>query len=625
VVSACCEIIFADDGFHGGVRLTIRAKLLWLTLGLIIPLVLVGLFNLWGFWQISRKQLDESIVQQARLAARAFEQRLMAHRQTLETMSMLAERVDNTFTLQDYLDSIVKTRPNWLDVQIINRDGNVVLAQRNKPRNLNADSIKTLKDEAERENTLVVSTEQSADQQLNLLSLALPIARGNFVVARIDGSSASQVFERLDLPEDNIIAVFDRNNRLLYRSRVSPEHMSLDVRETPLFTALNEKREGTIEIESPYDGIRRVYGLARVESTNSTIAVAVPSARLYEPARWQFLRQMLFSLPIAALAILAAFLISRSIARPLRLLARSARAFGAGDLTARAEVVQSGSIRELGLTFNQMAEEIARREEELKTLDRMKSEFVSNVSHELRTPLTTIKTFAKVLQSNKISPSEREDYLKTITDECDRQIDFVQTLLDLSRIESGAYKISLAPTDTVKILWETIQARQPAAISRKLNLKFKPSGGMMPSAFTDAGALRQIVSSLIENAVKYTPEGGEVVVAAREKDGRIVIEVADNGCGIRAEDLPHIFEKFYRGRPLETEDSSDAYSDEFSDESECGDVNETSGIGLGLYLVHSLVDQIGGEITAESPFDDKGRGAKFIVCLPVFNENQEKK
>lgn len=594
--------------------LTIRARLLWLTLGLAIPLVLVGFFNLWNFWQVSRAQLDESLEQQAKLAARAFEQRILAHRQTLETISMLANRGENTFTLQDYLDSIVKTRPNWLDVQIVNSNGDVVLAQRNKPPNLSADSVKKIKDEAERENSFVISTEESADKKINLLSLALPIGNQNFVVARIDGASVNDVFEKLGLPGDNLIAVFDKNNRLLYRNHGLPEQVLLDAGETPLFTALRDKREGTIEVESPYDKIERVYGLARVETTNSIVVVGVPSAKFYEPARRQFGRQLLFSLLITVLAMVAALIIARSLIGPMHRLTKAARAFGAGDLTARAEVVQGGAIRELGLTFNQMAEEIAQREKDLKTLDRLKSEFVSSVSHELRTPLTTIKTLTRILQSDKITADEREDYLTTIAVECDRQIEFVQTLLDLSRIESGAYRVSMAEVDVVKLLWECVEAQNRAAITRRLRLRFLPPTEDALTAFTDAGALRRIILSLLENAMKYTPEGGAIEISARRQAERIIIEIADNGCGIAAEDLPRIFERFFRGRPFVIEDNSGG--ENIADE-DCPPVNETPGTGLGLYLVSGLVRQIGGEIKAESPIGKTERGTKFTVLLPV--------
>ena len=603
--------------------LSIRARLLVLTLGLLIPLVLAGFFNLWGFWKASRTQIDESLKRQAELAATAFEQRILAYRQTLEAISVLAGNNESRLALQDYLDSIVKTRANWLDVQIINANGETILSQSKKPFNLPAISIKELEREAARENSFVISTEQTAGENLRILSLALPTTNGNFVVARIDGASVSDVFKNLEFAEDNIIAVFDKNNRLLYRSRVSPEQMSLDVGETPLLAALNEKREGAIEIESPYDKIRRVYGLARVEAVNAVVIVGIPSRKLYEPARARFIRQLLFGLLVAAAAIAAAYYLARSITRPLRVLTKAARNFGAGDLTARAEIEGDGSIGELGTTFNQMAGEIAQRQEELKTLDRLKSEFVSSVSHELRTPLTTIKTLTRVLQSDKISKEERAEFLETIASECDRQIDFVQTLLDLSRIESGAYKIALRSVDVAGILAETVKAQLKSAESRRLNLKLNlPPNDDLPLALTNAGALRRIASSLIENAMKYTAENGEITVSAENKGERIAVEITDNGCGIRAEDVPRIFEKFYRGQPLAAPNSTD-FDEAFSvgGEEDFSAVNEAAGVGLGLYLVHNLVEQTGGEIVAESPVAGKQSGTKFTVFLPVFRRD----
>lgn len=593
-------------------NLTIRARLLWLTLGLAAPLALIGFFNLWEYREASIARLNESVEMQARLAATAFEQRVEGQRQTLQTIAILAANNESRVALTEYLNSIVKTRPNWLDVQIVGASGEIVLAQSYKKLDLQAISVENLKQEIARKNSFVIATEQTEDKKLRLLSLALPTANGGFVVARIDGASVSGVFENLDLPEENIIAVFDSNNHLIYRSRVSPEQLSLDTSETSLFAALNEKREKTIEVESPYDKIRRVYGLAQIESAEAVIIVGVPSQTLYEPARRRFYRQLFFSLLVTILAMAAAYAIALGIVRPLRRLTGAARRFGAGDREARAEITGGGSIGELGTTFNQMAREIVQREEELKTLDRLKSEFVSSVSHELRTPLTTIKTLTRVLQRDKISAAEREEFLETIAEECDRQIDFVQTLLDLSRIESGAYKISRASTDVVKILREAIEAHQKTANMRRLKLNLNLPQNDLPNALTDAGALRRIVSSLIENAMKYTAENGEISVAASEKDERIIVEITDSGCGIQPQDLPHIFEKFYRGQPLQTANKT-------TGEDEYANVNETAGIGLGLYLVHNLVGQIGGEIVAVSPAKKTGRGAKFTVSLPIQN------
>jgi signal transduction histidine kinase len=285
-------------------------------------------------------------------------------------------------------------------------------------------------------------------------------------------------------------------------------------------------------------------------------------------------------------------------------------------LAARAGTKGSGTIRRLGETFNQMAEQIAYREEELKKLDRLKSEFVSSVSHELRTPLTTIKTLTHVLQRNDIPAAEREEYLKTIAVECDRQIDFVQNLLDLSRIESGAYHIKLAEVDLVELLENCCASQKHAASARNLKLRFDAPENNLPLALTDQGALRRIVLSLMENAMKYTPENGEIRISVAPGEERIVIGISDTGCGIDPEDVPHIFEKFYRGNALPA--ASAASKGDFPGQEECPLNNESSsGVGLGLYLVKSLVEQIGGEISVKSPVRAGGRGTEFTLLIPV--------
>lgn len=592
--------------------MTIRARLLWLTIGLVVPLFLVGFYNLWEAWQVSREQLNDSIERQAELAATAFEQWIEAQAQTLITISTLSQS-DNPATLRDYLNSIVKTRPHWLDVQIVNPAGEVILSQTVRDKPLPLVSIETLREEVAAKHSLVIFTEQLSEDNLRLLSLALPIANGNFIVARIDGASASGVFKKLKLPEENIIAVFDSNSRLLYRSNVSPEQVSSDVSNTPLLSALNNKRIATVEVESPYDKIRRVYGLARIESVNCIVAVGIPSENLYAPAKQQYSRLVWVGGIITFFAILLVLFIARGIVEPLRLLTNAARAFGTGDLHVRTEINDGSPVRELSETFNRMAEQIAEREEKSKELDRLKSEFVSSVSHELRTPLTTIKTLVRVLERNNIPEDESAEYLKTIAVECDRQIEFVQNLLDLSRIESGAFRVNLAQTDVPDILLKCVEMNLRAAITRGIKLRFETPSEILPPILTDEPTLRRIVSSMIENAMKYTPENGEISVSAEQRDKFVAVKVSDNGCGIAAEDLPHIFEKFYRGRPLEQTQNAE----------DCANSNETSGIGLGLYLVKNLAEQIQAEIQVESPAHKYGQGTLFTIILPIYSDSIE--
>lgn len=598
-------------------RLSIRARLLWLTVGLVVPLVLVGFYNLWSAWRASRAQLDVAVARQAEFAATAFEQWLTAQRQTLVTIKDLAENNQSPLTLKDYLNSIVKTRPHWLDVQLVAAGGDVRLSQSAKDRPPPLISNDTLRDEVAAKGGLILLTEQFDEENLRLISLALPVGAGDFVAARIDGKSASRIFEQLELPPDHIVAVFDDRRRLLYRNRVSPEQMSLDVAGTPLLSALDRSDVAWIEIESPFDKVERVYGLARLKTADYIVAVGVPSANLYEAARRQFVYHLFFGAAALGLAVLAALFITNTIVAPMRVLNDAARAFGAGDLRTRTEIVESGVIRELGQTFNQMARQIAEREEKLKELDRLKSDFVSNVSHELRTPLTTIKTLVHVLQQGGVSAAERREFLETIAVECDRQIEFVQNLLDLSRIESGDYRIKPVDVDVDALLRGAVEAQKHAAAARGLEIEFQRPAAPLPNIVTDAGALRRIVASLLENAVKYTPAGGTVRLRAAARGDRVEIEIADTGCGIAADDLPRIFEKFYRGRPL-----GEANGAERPSADECDAVGETNGVGLGLYLVKNLADQIGARIGAASPAAGGERGTSFKLSVPL--EDQKK-
>lgn len=596
-------------GLRGGSRLSIRGRLLLLTVGLAVPLVLVGFFNLWEAWQASRVQLNRSIERQAELAATAFEQWIQAQTQTLKTVSTLAG-AGNQGSLRDYLNSIMKTRPHWRDVQIVDQAGNIVLSQTVREKPLPIVPTATIGDELRSKHSLIVTAEQLSTENLRLLSLAMPLADGRFIVARIDGESSSEVFHQLHLPKEYIIAVFDPNNRLVYRSNVSPEHMSIDVSDTALLSAINAKQTGTIEVESPYDQIKRIYGLARIESANCVVVVGVPSESLYAPAKAQYWRQLWIGSLIAILAGVLALIIARGIVFPMRDLTATARAFGHGDLSIRTDVTASGPLLEVAETFNQMAERIQQREEKLKELDNLKSEFVSSASHELRTPLTTIKALVRVLQSENPTAEERAEYLDTIGDECDRQIEFVRNLLDLSRIESGAYRPNLTEVELAGFIQDVVGSQLRAAASRELTLNLSLPAEGLPVVMTDYDILRRILSSLIENAMKYTAAGGEIQVSASADASSVKIAVADNGCGIATEDLPYVFDKFYRGHPVRNGFVG------AEDPAERAALPDVGGMGLGLFLSRSLAEQIGAEIAVESPIAD-GTGSRFVFTIPV--------
>jgi signal transduction histidine kinase len=285
----------------------------------------------------------------------------------------------------------------------------------------------------------------------------------------------------------------------------------------------------------------------------------------------------------------------------------TAQRLGGGDLTARAPISEGGEIGDLGFAFNTMAQQIAEREERLTELDHLKSEFVSSVSHELKTPLTTIKLLAHLLQRNELPENERLDYSKTIAFECDRQIDFVGNLLDLSRIESGAYKLRQRRVEVDELIRSSVEVERQRAESLGLLLVTDVASNLPPLK-GDFEALRRVIRGLVDNAIKYTPEGGRIVVSARQAGETLAIMVEDTGKGIPEVDLPRVFEKFYRaGSETEAEDGPAVSRG-----------TAAPGVGLGLYLAQHIVKQLDGEIMVESK---EGHGATFTVQLPRWTDS----
>ena len=593
----------------------IRSRLLLLTLGVAVPLMLVGVLGLRLMWNLSREQLDDSVKQQAELAAVAFERWVDAQRQPLTTLAELSATEDvRSPAFAEHLRATVSTRRNWIDLRVVDSSGRPLITQPAGRDELPSALTDFLLEEMRRRDSWVVVTDRTRDEARPVFAIAAPRVEGGAVIARVDGVAMHELFRDIELSTRSVIAVFDGERRVLYRRQTQETPVDSQVSGEPLFASLGEKRAAVVEVESPYDGVRRVYGLAHAGATEFVVIVGLPSAALYEPAQRQFTRYGFFSLLALVCAIVAALLIERGIARPVRRLRDAAQQLGAGDLTARSPITGDGEIGELGTAFNRMAEQIAEREERLTELDRLKSEFVSSVSHELRTPLTTIKTLTRVLQRGGQTASEQEEYLDTIAAECDRQIDLVLNLLDLTRIEAGAYKVSLAEVYPAQLVSNCVAVEQHTAHARGHRL-VADLPAELPRVLTDQGALRRVLCSLIENAVKYTPDGGQITVSARANGaGEVALTVTDNGCGVAQEDMPRVFEKFFRGRP----DSGAATSDESGDNSR--EFVEAPGIGLGLYLGRNIVAQLGGRITVEGA---TGGGTTFTVYVPVWHSEAQ--
>ncbi|HPU42805.1 MAG: ATP-binding protein [Dictyoglomaceae bacterium] len=226
----------------------------------------------------------------------------------------------------------------------------------------------------------------------------------------------------------------------------------------------------------------------------------------------------------------------------------------------------------------------------LKELDRMKSEFVANVSHELKTPLTAIKGYSELLMKMKLPPEKVRNYYEIINKEAERLTQLINDLLEVSRIESGRIELRRDVVELRKIIKERATFFQTQTTKHKIILQFPEYPVLV---LGDSARLSQVFHNLLDNAIKYSPNGGNVTIRVTDKIEEIIIDVQDQGIGIPPEHLPHIFDRFYRV------DSS---------------LRKTSGgTGLGLSIVKSIIEAHNGKISVASKL---GEGTNFTIRIP---------
>lgn len=302
--------------------------------------------------------------------------------------------------------------------------------------------------------------------------------------------------------------------------------------------------------------------------------------------RTQLLQVFVF---VAAAALLAALIFSRLLTRPIIALTRTIQRMGQGDLSARVTVRTSGELRQLADSYNAMAEQ-------LEHLDQSRSQFVSNASHELKTPLATMKILLENLIYQPEMPAElRSEFMQDMNHEIDRLTSVVTDLLTLTQTDSHESPLHLATEDLSALVEEALRLLLPAAEKRDLTVRMDVRPGVF--ARCDAGKVAQIVTNLTDNAIKYTPEGGEISIALTADASSATLTVADNGEGIPLSDQAHIFDRFYRVDKARS--------------------RATGGTGLGLSIVKQMVGMHGGEISVTSA---PGQGSTFTVTLPLKPE-----
>ncbi len=279
----------------------------------------------------------------------------------------------------------------------------------------------------------------------------------------------------------------------------------------------------------------------------------------------------------------------KSIAKPVRQVSAAARKIASGDYKEELKTDRLDEIGELCDSINYM-------QAELKSAEQLKNDFISSVSHELRTPLTAIRGWA---ETSKMSVGYDEELvvrgLDVVLSESDRLANLVEELLDFSRMQSGRMSIEMMPVTVTEILKEAVDMYVELARERAIDIIFA-TPKVQSVVNGDRNRLKQVFINIIDNAVKYTNEKGQVLIEEDEADGCVKIMVKDTGVGIPAADIDHVKEKFYKAN------------------------KEVRGSGIGLAVADEIIKQMGGLLFLEST---EGIGTTVTVVLPLYIAPEE--
>lgn len=303
-------------------------------------------------------------------------------------------------------------------------------------------------------------------------------------------------------------------------------------------------------------------------------------------------RSMAGALPVALLLALAIGIwLMRSISRPIYELERGMHAIAQGDLTHQLALASNEETE-----FGRLAASYHTMANQLSELERLRAEFVGVASHELKTPINVIIGYLELLQEGiygDLTPKQKE-ILQTVNKQANTLTRLVKRLLDISRFEASGGKIEVRQVDLRRFLTTLEASFSVLANQRDISFTVDHHGGLPAKVYWDEDRINEVLGNLVSNAFKFTPHGGKVALSVTPVDGKVVITVADTGAGISAEQLPHIFDKFFQA-----DNQAQA---------------ATKGTGLGLAIAKEIVEAHGGQTTVESRV---GEGTTFVVTLPI--------
>lgn len=298
-----------------------------------------------------------------------------------------------------------------------------------------------------------------------------------------------------------------------------------------------------------------------------------------------YMEVILVSLIAVLISVIAVYYTTTRLTRPFMEINEIVQKYSKGDYNVRIPISSIEEATQLAISFNTMADQ-------LKDLEATRRSFVANVSHELRSPLTSMKGFLEAMQDGTIGPDEYEKYIGIVLSETKRMAVMVNDLLDLARIESGKTALKLEIFDINELIRRTLITFEARIYEHhmEVDVKFAQEQYYVEA---DSAQISQVLRNIIDNAIKYSPDDSKLRIATYAMKREIYVSIQDNGQGIPEQDIPHVFDRFYKVEKAHTP-------------------SKQSGTGLGLSIVKRIIDQHNQTITLKSA---KGKGSTFTFTL----------
>ena len=423
---------------------------------------------------------------------------------------------------------------------------------------------------------------------------------GRLVGAVVASETLERIAARMSRGSSGGVTIFSTAGAVLVSSSVAPVPYRATVNGVEADALVGDKRYEVLYAPFESRGVRV-----------GELGIAVASSTALGTAHRTALILAILAGAAAALVALIGLLSASSVTRPLRRLSDTALAMERGDLRARVSVSSRDEVGRLAAAFDRMANELEashrgleekvaertaeleRLNEELKRASAAKSAFVATMSHELRTPLHAINGFGEMLSDpmfGKPSLKTTRELGSNIVTSGKHLLALINDILDLARVEAGKIEIHLQHTDLAAVMKEVLVIVRPLADQKYLRLSMIEADGCVVVA--DPARLRQVLFNLVANAIKFSPDGGQVDVRIDRREQNVTVSVTDNGPGLAPGEAARIFEPFERGHAS----------------------RKTEGAGLGLTLARHLVELQGGRIWVESR---RGRGSTFSFTIPL--------